>query len=199
MAELDRSRGPSAGGAQAVVKRWPAEDLPRGRAGAAVTMVLRDGHREVEVLLIERTVRKNDLASGHVALPGGRAEPQDPTLSATAVRELTEEVGLGQNDVEMPLRLLGVERADLFGLDVAVFAVRLRSRPAHLVPSPDEVAHIFWLPLPKLGQVESVERTTSLGPRQVAAVVDIGRVLWGFTLRILRTYLGSAAPPGSGA
>jgi 8-oxo-dGTP pyrophosphatase MutT (NUDIX family) len=192
LAELDRSREPSAGGARAVVERWPAEDLPSGRAGAAVTMVLRDGHREVEVLLIERTVRKNDLASGHVALPGGRAEPEDATLGATAVRELSEEVGLGQHDVETPLRLLGVERADLFGLDVAVFAARLGARPAQLVPSPDEVAHIFWLPLPRLEQVESVERATTMGPRKVAAVVDNGRVLWGFTLRILRTYLGSA-------
>jgi len=183
--------------AQAVVQRWPAEDLPHGRAGAAVTVVLRDGHRDVEVLLIERTVRKEDLASGHVALPGGRAEPEDATLGATAIRELTEEVGLGRHDVEMPLRLLGVERADLFGLDVAVFAARLATRPTELVPSPDEVAHIFWLPLPKLGQLEPVERATPMGPRRVAAVVDNGRVLWGFTLRILQTYLGSAQAPGS--
>ncbi|MCI4321466.1 MAG: CoA pyrophosphatase [Thermoplasmata archaeon] len=160
-------------------------------------MVLRDGNRDVEVLLIERTVRTDDLASGHVALPGGHTDPEDATLAATAIRELTEEVGLGSHDVDLPLRLLGVERADLFGLDVAVFAARLGSRPAQLVPSPAEVAHIFWLPLPRLAEVESVERTTPMGPRKVAAVVDNGRVLWGFTLRILRTYLRPPPSPGS--
>jgi 8-oxo-dGTP pyrophosphatase MutT (NUDIX family) len=169
---------------------WPSDDLPHGAAGAAVTIVLREGHREVEVMLIERTVREDDLASGQVALPGGREDPTDPSVRATALRELQEEVGLRSTDLARPPVLVGVELATLFGLKVAVFASALGPSPGPVAASPGEVAHIFWLPVTALDRVQSVERWTKVGPRKVPAVVHDGHVLWGFTFRVLRQFFG---------
>jgi 8-oxo-dGTP pyrophosphatase MutT (NUDIX family) len=176
------------------VERWPDRDLPAGSAGAAVTVVLRSGTRDAEVLLIERTVREDDPASGQAALPGGRTDSSDASMRATALRELGEEVGLTADDLEGPARCVTVQRANLFGLDVAVFTGVLGARPGPRIASPAEVAHIYWLPWTALHDPRPIERVTRYGNRTVPAVVYQGHVLWGFTLRVLREYFGLDAP-----
>lgn len=47
-----------------------------------------------EVLFIKRAGRAGDRWSGHVALPGGKRDPQDADDLAAAIRETKEEVGL---------------------------------------------------------------------------------------------------------
>src|SRR5205085_1542844 len=61
---------------------------------AAVALVLRRRLSEAELLIIKRSESERDHWSGHLALPGGRMEPEDAGLLATAVRETFEEVGL---------------------------------------------------------------------------------------------------------
>ncbi|HEV8049105.1 MAG TPA: NUDIX domain-containing protein, partial [Thermoplasmata archaeon] len=174
MAELgDRARKVSPA-VDRWLSRWPPSDLPHGTAGAAVTIVLREGHKDVEALLIERAVREEDPASGHVALPGGREDADDATTRTTALRELREEVGLGPTDLVGTPGLVGVEVASMFGLRVAVFAAALGPATAPKPASPSEVAHVFWLPESALDRVETVERDTKFGIRKVPAVVHQG-------------------------
>ena len=47
-----------------------------------------------DVLLMQRAERASDPWSGHVSLPGGRHEPEDPHLLATAIREAREELDI---------------------------------------------------------------------------------------------------------
>lgn len=47
-----------------------------------------------EVLFIKRAARKGDKWTSHVALPGGRRDPEDADDCAAAVREAWEEVGI---------------------------------------------------------------------------------------------------------
>src|SRR5215218_7814707 len=61
---------------------------------AAVALVLREGSEGPELLVIKRSEAEHDHWSGHLALPGGRVEPEDESLLATAARETLEEVGL---------------------------------------------------------------------------------------------------------
>src|SRR5215216_6649740 len=61
---------------------------------AAVALVLREGLEGPELLVIKRSEAEHDHWSGHLALPGGRVEPEDESLLATAARETLEEVGL---------------------------------------------------------------------------------------------------------
>lgn len=51
-----------------------------------------------EVLFIKRVTRSGDRWSGDVALPGGKAEPEDESGRYTAMRETWEEVGIDLAD-----------------------------------------------------------------------------------------------------
>jgi 8-oxo-dGTP pyrophosphatase MutT (NUDIX family) len=198
LAELGASAGEVPPAVRRWLERWPLADLPHGTAGAAVTIVLREGRRDVEVLLIERAVRDGDLASGQVALPGGREDGDDASMRATALRELREEVGLDPADLLGTPGLVGVETATLFGMNVAVYSAALGPSPGPRAASPHEVAHVFWMPVGALDTVKTVERQTRSGLRNVPAIVHEGHVLWGFTFRVLRHFFDRAepGPPG---
>ncbi|HTT15972.1 MAG TPA: CoA pyrophosphatase [Thermoplasmata archaeon] len=180
---------PSSRSAAELLERHPILHPPVSTAGAAVTIVLRDGAHGPETLLIERATNASDPASGDVALPGGRVEDRDGSLATTALRELREEVGLGAGDLAGPLRFVGATPAPRFRLHVGVFAARLGDAAGPpTVGSPTEVAHVFWLPLRSLAESRFVTRNGPTGPRPVRATVHEGHVLWGFTRRVLREF-----------
>jgi 8-oxo-dGTP pyrophosphatase MutT (NUDIX family) len=166
---------------------------PVSTAGAAVVIVLRQGLSEVETLLIERTERVEDPASGQVAFPGGHVADGDGSLADTAVRELEEEVGLDRSDLDGELHYVSTELAIRFGLKVAVFAASLSpdAKPP-TARSSEEVAHVFWLPRSALGASRPVVRETSRGSAEVRATVFEGHVLWGFTRRVICDFFGVA-------
>jgi 8-oxo-dGTP pyrophosphatase MutT (NUDIX family) len=171
--------------------RFPAETPPVSTAGAAVTILLRDGLSEVETLLIERTERPTDPASGQVAFPGGRVEESDGSLTATAMRELEEEVGLARSDLASAPRFVGRMNAVRFGLQVGIFCAALG--PGGTAPtarSAEEVAHVFWMPRSALASTQRVHRETSIGLVEVPASIYEGHVLWGFTRRAIRDFFG---------
>lgn len=51
-------------------------------------------HGDPELLFIKRAARIGDKWNGHVALPGGKRDPEDDDDQVTAVREAMEEVGI---------------------------------------------------------------------------------------------------------
>ena len=72
-----------------VVERRFIEREP-AHASVLVPLVQRD---ELTVLLTQRTDHLSDHP-GQISFPGGRAEPEDPDATATALREAQEEIGL---------------------------------------------------------------------------------------------------------
>jgi 8-oxo-dGTP pyrophosphatase MutT (NUDIX family) len=189
--------GPSAGPGSAprtiaeLLARYPEGAPPVGTAGAAVTLVLRDGATEIETLLIERAENPTDPASGQVGLPGGHVEERDSSMGATALRELEEEVGLRRADLTGAPRYVETRYAARFKLKVAVFAAELAPAAAPPAPaSPEEVAHVFWLPRSALEVDRHVAQDTTFGRIEVPATVHDGHVVWGFTRRLLRDFFG---------
>ena len=187
---LSEETGPS-GEIRSLLDRLDTRSPPHGEAGAAVTIILRDGRSDVEVLLIERAIREGDPASGQIGLPGGRVDEGEGELAATALRECEEEVGLGPGDLVGVPRFVGFETATAVGLRVGVFAAALGPTD-HGPTARDarEVAHVFWMPRGALRESRSVLRDTIVGSRQVDATVFDGHVLWGFTRRVLLDFFG---------
>lgn len=163
-------------------------DVPR----AAVALVLRDGDEGPELLLIKRADRDDDPWSGHVALPGGREEPGDATLQATAVRETREETGI---DLDRDGAVLGaldalLPRSAPVAVAVQPFVAALH-RHTSLVLS-EEVAAAFWVPLAVFAAAgaatESVVRVRGQ-ERRVPSFRHGDYVVWGLTERMIRQFL----------
>jgi len=162
---------------------------------AAVALVLLDGNQTtgLEILLIRRAERADDPWSGQIAFPGGRYEPDDPDLLATAIRETREETGVDLTSAEQlgPLDDLYPRTPTLPPVVVRPFVFVLGRRPPPLVPS-DEVQRAFWLPLSRLREA-GVRREITLTLRGVertfpAYLVD-DELIWGMTERILTPFI----------
>ena len=166
-----------------------AEAELKAKPAAAVMIIVRDGPRGLEVLLGERTKREGDPWSGQIGLPGGRHRAEDPTMLATAVRETNGEVGI---DLEGRAEILGhmPPRAPGNKPEVLVVPyVALAMAPIEATPGP-EMASVFWVPLPDLlANQGRATVSTILGELNVPSFTYEGRLIWGFTYRILEELL----------
>jgi len=161
---------------------------------AAVAAILRDGPdgEDAEILLIRRAERPQDPWSGHMAFPGGRREPVDPTIVDTAIRETREEVGLdlaahGSVLLRLPDRA-ATARGKITDLTVAAFVFELPRAETNLV-SNGEVAEAIWTPLGPLARGETVTTFEYLHEQTVLTFPGyrVGeRVVWGLTWRMLQ-------------
>ncbi|MCE2803272.1 MAG: CoA pyrophosphatase [Gemmatimonadota bacterium] len=177
--------------------RRAERDEPYGEA--AVAVILRPSLASgAELLLIRRADREGDPWSGQIGLPGGRVDPTDPSLEATAIRETHEEVGI---DLARSGEILGV-------LD------ELRPRTPHLPPiivrpfvavvheavelRPNrEVAEARWVSLDAL-LTPSARVRTEVAVRGMTFHVEAFQheefIVWGMTERILTGFAERLAP-----
>lgn len=109
---------------------------------AAVLLPIVD--RPDPTLLFTRRADHLNTHSGQVAFPGGKREPQDADLLATALRESREEIALPPGEVELLGQLSDV--ISLHGLRVTPF-VGLIPPDLPLVPDLTELDTIFEVPL----------------------------------------------------
>jgi 8-oxo-dGTP pyrophosphatase MutT (NUDIX family) len=110
---------------------------------AAVLVPIVRREEALSVLFTRRTPHLQDHA-GQISFPGGRAEPHDASLEATALREAQEEVGLAADKVETLGRLH--DYVTVTGYRVTPI-VGLVTPPLELRPDPFEVAEVFEVPL----------------------------------------------------
>ncbi len=75
-----------------------------GAISAAVLVPLYHLGNELHVVLTKRTTLVT-MQQGHISFPGGRREPGDPDLMATALRESFEEIGLDPRRLEIVGRI----------------------------------------------------------------------------------------------
>ena len=170
---------------------------------AAVAAILRQGSAGVELLFILRAQKDGDPWSGHVAFPGGRRDPGDPSLLATAIRETREEVGIELVPDEVLARLPDLPaftRSKRGTLVVTPFVFMLpdgQGADPDIAPN-SEVAGAIWVPLSLLAE-ERDKVTFELlyeGVMYHMPYIHLGEEkhrLWGMTYRMLMTLLDALA------
>jgi len=163
--------------------------LEPGMIPAAVAIALHDGAEGLETLFIHRAVRAGDTWSGQIAFPGGRREPTDADLLATAIRETMEEIGVDLSNAER----LGV-LDDLYPrtpvlppVVVRPFVFALTQRPT--ITLNPEVQDVFWVPF-RAFQAPGVLGEITIDhpgiPRRVLPAYTVGKhTIWGMSERIL--------------
>ena len=156
---------------------------------AAVAVILHDGADGLEALFIHRAVRAGDVWSGQIAFPGGRREPGDADLRATAIRETHEEVGVDLSHAEQlgVLDDLHPRTPVLPPVVVRPFVFALTARPTIVIDV--EVQHAFWVSFRAL-QAPGVRGEVVVDhpgiPRRALPAYTLGNhTIWGMSERIL--------------
>ncbi len=159
------------------------ETAPR-RAAVLSPVVHREG---VPHVLFTR--RAEDLGEhpGQMSFPGGGVEPDDDDLTATALREADEEIGLRPPEVTVVGRLDDIETVSEYA--VSPFVGWVPDRPYTPADGDGEVAEIAVLPVPALTDPDNYEserrhHPTHGGIRLHFFHVD-GYTVWGATGRML--------------
>lgn len=145
------------------------------------------------ILVIQRAPYPDDPWSGHMGLPGGRREPADQDLLATAIRETREELGV-QLDRSMFVSALDdvyprTRVASPFLVRPFLFSLPAR-QALHLS---EEVATAEWLPIERLldpSTYQTMTLTVGGNSRTVPGYsLDADRFIWGMTERVLTPVL----------
>jgi len=174
-------------------------DTPR----AAVALVFRDGAQGgLELLFIRRAEHERDPWSGHMGFPGGRREPGDPGLEATAVRETLEETSLDLAGDGERLGALDEVKALARGrpvdLVIAPFVFRLRRRLDGAASH--EVVSLHWLPLERLlapGTRSTLHHQYEETVLELPCLRIDGLVIWGLTYRMFESLLHAMGESGT--
>ena len=170
---------------------------------AAILLALRErGDGEPELLMIKRADADGDPWSGHIACPGGRMEPGDRDLAATAIRETWEETGV---DIARDGRMLGQldelqPRSPMLPPIVIRPYVALVRADVEIAPSL-EVASAFWVPIAALREEAAwgMGLVTMRGAQRRVTTFQHGEhTVWGLTERVLRQFLEYLGVPPHG-
>jgi len=155
-------------------------DAPGRRAGVLLPLFDVDGHPHV---LLTKRADTLSVHRGQVSLPGGGWEAADASLTATALRETHEEVGIPPESVQV-IGLLDDVNTMVSNYIVTPVVGLLPQRP---VPAPNpEVGRVLEVPLGDILAIDAVI-PAGAGVPQLRYPVG-GEDVWGATARILRGF-----------
>lgn len=171
----------------AELENWPVELREQANGGlkAAGVLIPIIEHREELSVLLTRRAEHLRYHAGQVSFPGGRMEPGDADIEATALRETQEEVGISPRDVEIAGYLDPV--LTITGYTVTP-VVGLVPPGLELTVDPGEVQHAFEVPLSFLLDTRNVHESTRLlhgVPFPVREYRYASERIWGATASIV--------------
>jgi 8-oxo-dGTP pyrophosphatase MutT (NUDIX family) len=161
-----------------------------GQVEAVVAILLWDeAERGMQTLLVQRAEREGDPWSGQIGLPGGRVKQGVEAPRTALHREVEEEVGIKVEDVGVELGSLSVGhpmRRMEMGVQPWVYGLRMKPR----VSIGPEIAGSFWVNLAELPSKKKMSEITIRNqPWNVESFVVEGKIVWGFTYRVLTELL----------
>jgi 8-oxo-dGTP pyrophosphatase MutT (NUDIX family) len=164
-----------------------------GRKESAVLVPLFISDGAVHVVFTER---RHDLRRhpGEISFPGGRRDPDDETLLATALREACEEIGLPPAHVEL-VGALQPTPTIATGFAIYPFVGIIIGPGARWELSAREVAEVLELRLRDLRDGYARRRLVRRGlPIRTDTYVVDDTLIWGATARILGDLLERVEP-----
>ncbi|TMI30284.1 NUDIX domain-containing protein [Candidatus Bathyarchaeota archaeon] len=145
--------------------------------------------RGLQTLLVQRAEREGDPWSGQIGLPGGRVKQDAETPRTALHREVDEEVGIKLKEVGVELGSLSVGhpmRRIEMRVQPWVYGLRIKPR-VNIGP---EIADSLWVNLAELPlKMKTSEITVRDKPWSVESFVVEGKIVWGFTYRVLTELL----------
>jgi len=145
--------------------------------------------RGLQTLLVQRAEREGDPWSGQIGLPGGRVKQGVETPRTALHREVEEEVGINLEEVGVELGSLSVGHPmRRMEMRVQPWVYGLKAKPKVSLGS--EIADSFWVNLSELpSKMQMTEIMIRKEPRSVESYLVDGKVVWGFTYRVLTELL----------
>jgi 8-oxo-dGTP pyrophosphatase MutT (NUDIX family) len=124
--------------------------------------------------------------AGEISFPGGRRDPGDADLSATALREAQEEIGLDPASVELGEELPATNTF-VTGYRIHPFVGRIpHPRELDLQPNPAEVETLLTFSLEVLSESYAIRRLVRHGVPIHTPTYEIeSHLIWGATARIV--------------
>lgn len=175
------------GGASSDFDLNPDYRPPEGRKlrNAAVLVGLIEKPAGLSVVLTKRSSRLKHHP-GQIAFPGGKQDEGDTDLTATALREAKEEIGLNPASVDVLGTLPTHETVTSFTVTPILGLIRDEFHP---VPEENEVEEVFFTPFDHVTNPDRfiVQSRRWMGQQRHYYTVPFGPYyIWGATARILR-------------
>jgi 8-oxo-dGTP pyrophosphatase MutT (NUDIX family) len=142
------------------------------------------------------TKRRADLRrhAGEISFPGGRKDPEDADLSATALREAEEEIGLNRSQAQL-LGTLPTTSTFVTNYVIHPFVATIPAGTAWTL-SAREVDEVLELPLDEVSAAKTITNIERRGITfQTDAYIVDNNVIWGATARILQHLFEALVPP----
>ncbi len=158
------------------------------RAGVLVPVVFASS---TPTLLFTKRTDSVETHKGQISFPGGMADAADVDMTATALRETHEELGINSSSVEVMGLLDDLPTPTGFIITPVVGIIE--ELPA-LIPNPEEVAEVLLVPLHHFGEPANgrCEYREFRGMMREVWYYDAGEhVIWGATAMIVRSLLKS--------
>lgn len=163
------------------------QTLKKPRIEAAVLVpVYRGEDGEIRLVLVKRT--QGGIHGGQLAFPGGKRDPRDQSMLATALREAWEEIGLPPKRIQI-LASLRVVETRTTGFLVFPFLARVLM-PIEWHRNTREIAEIIPIILSDLtrpeAQGQEMRHLAAWPEPRMSAFYRFGTYkIWGATYRIL--------------